>query len=227
MYPQSARGLICAEAGMKHFRACAVHYLRQWCDPNRESRLKDTDRQFVQQFQSRRGVTCEQLARFCFCYAVHRTIPGKDSSHKKYQAFANMLNRHRDAEVTPQFIEDRVEEMRRHYGARFLSAITKAFWMLRQDSVIIYDGYVRRALSLLSSQPGNGDYPRYVDSWLQFSQRPEMSEKLSNALAWLPDSRAARLLAKRDISTSRQIHSWSAEPWFRNRVLDIYLWSAN
>jgi hypothetical protein len=176
------------------FRQCAEHYLRQWCDPNRKSRFPDLDCDFVKQFQSRDGITCEQLARFFVCYAVARTIPGRDLPEDKYEKFVKMLKDHRRAAITPRFIEDRVEEMKRPYQKKLLSAISKAFWMLRQHPVVIYDGNACKGLGRFGLQPGNGDYSRYVKSWVEFSQRPNVSKQLRDALRWLPKSRAARSL---------------------------------
>lgn len=197
-----------------------------WCDPSREIRFgEDTDFKFVKQFQG--NVTCKELARLCVCYSVARTIPGKDPTHEKYRAFVNMLNRDRNTAVVQEnmadFIEDRVNEMEEHYGKRFLSAITKAFWMLKRHPIIIYDSNACKGLREFGLPPGsNGDYSRYVESWLQFSQRPEESQQLSAALAWLPESQASRSLAEQGI-TADQVRAWAIEPWFRDRVLDIYL----
>ena len=137
-----------------------------------------------------------------------------------------MLNRYRNTDLTrenmPGFIEDRVKEMEKHYGKRFLSAITKAFWMVKQHPIIIYDSNACKGLRRFNLPPGSGDYSRYVESWLQFSRRPGVSQQLSAALAWLPESRASRSLARRSI-TPDQVRAWAAEPWFRDRVLDILL----
>jgi hypothetical protein len=212
---------------VKTFRESAEHYLRQWCDAGRKGRFgEDTDWKFVRQFQ--KDVTCEGLARLCVCYTVARTIPGKDPTHEKYRAFANILNRDRNIYLTlenmPGFIEGRVKELEKHYGKRFLSAITKAFWMVKQHPVIIYDSNARKGLRRVGLSPGSGDYSRYVASWLEFYRRPKVSQQLSAALEWLPKSQASRSLREQGI-TSGQVRALGVKPWFRDRVTDIYLFS--
>ena len=219
---------------MQDFRASAEHFLQQWCDPDRKvngkhPRYSETDRSFVEQFS--RDFTCSELNRFCVCYAVHRTIPGiSDTTYSKYQAFVDMLKRHRHTlvkrEQVPHFIGERVDEMAHHYGKRFLSAVTKAFWMLRQHPIVIVDSYACKALRRLGFPATEGEYSRYVESWLELSGRPKESKELSDALTWLPDSPASRSLQDRGIATSEEVRNWAKQPWFRDRVIDMYLWFA-
>ena len=217
---------------MKDFRASAEHCLQQWCDPDRQidgkrPRYSETDNSFVEQFT--RDFTCTELHRFCVCYAVHRTIPGKDPTHKKYQPFVDMLKRHRQTPVTREdavrFIGERVDELVQHYGkGRPLSAVTKAFWMVKQHPMIIFDNNVSRGLGRLGLP--TGDYTRYVNSWLELSRRPKECKELLEALMWLPESPPARSLENRGIATTGQVRKWAEEPWFHDRVIDMYLWFA-
>lgn len=211
---------------MKTFSKCAERYLRMWCDPVRPGRFKDTDETFVRQFQ--RGVTCEELGRFFVCYAVARTIPGKDhEGYERYQPFRDMLEQHRNIEIVPEampgFIQTRVDEMAKQYGRRLLSAVTKAFWMLKQHPIIIYDSKASRGLRRHALQPGSGDYGRYVKSWRQFSELPKIKHELTEALAVLPESRLSGSLEERGIATKDEIRSLSRKPWFSDRVVDMYL----
>ena len=217
---------------MKDFHKAAEHFLEQWCDPERKidgkrPRYSETDLSFVEQFRG--NFTCGQLHRFCVCYAVARTVPGKDPTHGKYQTFVDMLKSHRHTLVTretmPRFVVDRVDEMATHYGKKFLSAVTKALWMVKQHPIVIFDSYAYRALVRLGLSP-EGDYSKYVGSWLEFSRRPKESRELSDALARLPESPAARSLEKRSIAETKQVREWAEQPWFRDRVVDMYLWFA-
>jgi len=112
----------------KSFRSCAEHYLTQWCEQ---------DRQFVQSF-ARGRVSCELLGRMCVKYEVARTVPGHGV--EKYAKFAGILNSHRKTvftrENTPEIIETARRNLERAYKANFLSAISKAFWMMKRHPVV-------------------------------------------------------------------------------------------
>ena len=171
------------------------------------------------------NVTRELLHHLCVEYSVARTIPGNGLA--KYQRFADMLNRHRDTVMTrantASVIEEELANMRNAYGANFLSAITKAFWMMKQHPVVIYDSYGWNGLQRLHLRPGYSGYHTYYDAWFRFFESPETQQGLDEALSWLPESPYMQgLLAARKIDGS-QIKSIAETQWLRNRVADRYL----
>lgn len=150
---------------MKTWRECAEHYLEQWWGQ---------DRRFVEEF-SDGEVTCETLRRFFYWYGVARTIPGnveKLGAEKKYKSFADMLNNYRDSAITrenvPEIIDVEVVKMGTAYGRYPWSATSKAFWMMKQHPVVIYDNYAWRGLQKLRLAPGYKTYRQYFNSWFRF-----------------------------------------------------------
>jgi hypothetical protein len=199
------------------FRSCAEHYLRQWCS---------YDRGFVRGFSSG-PVTCELLSKMCNRYGVARTLPGE--APQKYTKFAEMLNRNRDVQLTRPNVAETIERefrsMQEAYGKSFLSAITKAFWMMKRHPVAIYDANARRGLQKCDLPPGTNQYRVYFDSWLKFFEDSHTQRALDDALTWLPNSRSARRLLKMKSISEADIMELVASDWFRNRVVDIRLFS--
>jgi hypothetical protein len=196
----------------KSFRQCALHYLKQWCD---------YDRRFCRGFSSGL-ITCELLREICLQYGVDRTVPGHGP--EKYKEFVEMLNCYRDIQMTrqnvPDIIEEELRNMRRAYGGSFLSAITKAFWMMKRHPVVIYDSNVRGGLQHYRLPSGQNNYRIYYDSWFHFFECDDTQRRLQDATAWIRKSRGAS--KKPNISTD-ELNELAGSEWFRNRVTDIRL----
>ncbi len=201
----------------KSFRSCAEHYLRQWCS---------YDRGFVRGFSSG-PVTCELLSKMCYRYEVARTVPGHGP--QKYGKFAEMLNRNRDSQMTRQNVAEIIERefrsMQGAYGKRFLSAITKAFWMMKRHPVAIYDRNARQGLRRFGLPSGENNYLIYFDSWFKFFERPDVQRGLDDALAWLRGSPCALNLQKTQKLSSDELSKLARSEWFRNRITDMRLFS--
>jgi hypothetical protein len=196
----------------KSFRLCAEHYLKQWCD---------YDREFFLGF-SGGFVTCGLLREMCLKYGVDRTVPGRGP--EKYRQFVEMLNRYQNTEMArqdvPKIIEKELLKMREAYGSSFLSAITKAFWMMKRHPVVIYDSKARRGLRHYGLPPGDKDYRVYFDSWFSFFERDDTKHGLNDAMSWLrnlPNLRKRRKLSK------NELEEITGSEWFRNRVADMRL----
>lgn len=197
----------------KNFRDCANHYLKQWSEQDREFFLGFSGGQ----------VTCELLDRMCVKYQVARTVPGHGPD--KYRQFAEMLNRYRNTEMTrqnvPEIIEEELRKMRNVYGGKsFLSAISKAFWMMKRHPVVIYDKNVRKGLRHYGLPPGENNYDAYFDSWFRFFERDDTKRRVQDALAWL---RAWRNAPKRPRISADELEELAGSEWFANRVVDMHL----
>ena len=194
---------------MKSLRLCAEHYLRQWCNQ---------DRGFHIAFSSD-SIRCELLGKMCWDYQVARTVPGQGLA--KYEQFANMINRYRGITIerqdVPDIIEKELASMKSVYKKGFLSAITKAFWMMKRHPIVIYDSNARKGLRYFNLDPGDGDYRAYFDSWFSFFDRPEIQNGLTDAADWL--------LEKKKIQ-DEQLRNFVKSDHFRNRVTDMRLFYA-
>ena len=199
----------------KSFRASTEHYLKQWCN---------LDRQLFFGF-SQGPVTCELLAKMCNAYQVARTVPGHNE--ERYNRFAEMLNNYRHTEVTrqtvPEIIEHECRSMHEAYGKSLLSAITKAFWMMKRHPVVIYDSNVRRGLARCGLQSGTNNYGVYFDSWFKFFERKDVQHSIDEAMAWLAASPQTRSLLRKQELTHAQLRELVGSQWFRNRVADMRL----
>jgi hypothetical protein len=199
----------------KSFRLCAEHYLRQWCEQ---------DRELFRGF-SNGPVTCELLHKMCVKYQVYRTVPGHGL--QRYEQFVVMLNRRQNTVMTRQSVPDIVVEelgnMKKAYGVRFLSAITKAFWMMKRHPVVIYDSNARKGLRSYGLPPGENNYSVYYHSWFEFFEKRDTTNALDDASAWLRNPRNARTARK---LSSRELKDIVESDWFRNRVADMRLFYA-
>jgi hypothetical protein len=147
------------------WRWCAEDYFTQLWWPQ--------DRELMREFSE--NVTCEMLHNLCVLYRVARTIPGYGIA--KYRPFVDMLNRRRGTAMTrenvPSIIEEELSNMRRVYGKKFLSALTKALWMMKQHPIAIYDSYAWEGLRRRGLAPGYDGYRGYYKAWLGFFEQPD------------------------------------------------------
>ena len=202
---------------MTSWRQAAEYYLKVW---------DSDDRHLLPKF-SACEVTCEVLHDLCVRYSVARTIPGHVEElglEGKYRPFADMLNRYRDAVMTrgnvADIIDREVENMRKPYGGTCLwSAISKAFWMMKRDPVIIYDNFAWEGLRRLGLKPGYNTYREYFNSWFRFFEQEETKAGLDHALEWLPSSPYTQRLLKAGYLDASELSS----VWFRKRVTDMWL----
>jgi hypothetical protein len=208
-----------------HFwRDCAEIYLeKMWFGQGEQ------DKRLVAEF-SNGVVTCEMLRDLCSPakYGVARTVPGHGPD--KYKRFADMLNGYHNTVMTrenvPGIIEREFVNMRNTYGKGFLSAITKAFWMMKQHPVVIYDSNAWKGLQRLGLAPGSDGYPTYFNSWFRFFDDPQTQNGLDEALSWLPESSSASGLIESGRTDASEIGRLALSPLFRNRVTDIRLFYA-
>jgi len=194
---------------MKSWRLCAEHYLKQW---------SDQDSEFHASF-SGNDVACELLGEMCWKYQVARTVPGRGTA--RYKHFAEMLSKYREQVIRPQEVADIIEKelasMKGIYHKGFLSAITKAFWMMKGHPIVIYDSNARKGLRYFNLNPGDNDYRTYFNSWFTFFDRRETQDGLTDAVEWLLKTKKIKDENLRDFVKSDD---------FRNRVTDMRLFYA-
>ena len=132
-----------------------------------------------------------------------------------------MLNSYRTKiikqKAVPNIIEKELAHMNRIYDKRFLSAITKAFWMMKGHPIVIYDSNARKGLRHFNLNPGDNDYRKYFNSWVEFFDRRETQDGLTDAVEWLLKTKKIKDENLRDFVKSDD---------FRNRVTDMRLFYA-
>jgi hypothetical protein len=208
---------------MASWQQCAELYLEEiWCPQ---------DRQLVRDLSSRK-VTCEMLHDLCCQYGVARTIPGHIEEiglEGKYRPFVDMLNKYRTTVMTrasvPRVIDEEVVNMREKYKGRSLwSAISKAFWMMKQHPVVIYDNFAWRGLQSLRLAPGYKTYREYFDAWFKFFEKRETQAALDRTCSSLFDSPVVRSLVTAGKLSAGELERIAESIWFRNRITDMCLW---
>ncbi len=102
------------------------------------------------------------------------------------------------------------------YGKRDVrSATTKILWLKVRSPMIIYDSQVRKAL-----RTKKGDLSAFNHAWK--AKYESAREHIADAC-----SRLATVLeytADTSVATTAYVQSLANEEWFKQRVLDIYLW---
>jgi hypothetical protein len=100
-----------------------------------------------------------------------------------------------------------------------LSAASKLLWLRHKLPFIIYDSRAVNALRDLGGTFENANYSEYCDCWrAQYHQR---EEAIKEAAARLHEVRTFLPPWHR---TEAELRALVSEPWFRERVFDIYLW---
>jgi hypothetical protein len=200
-----------------NWRECAEYYLKEVWAPH--------DRKLIRDFSARK-VTCEVVHDLCVRYSVARTIPGhyEEVGAEKYRPFVNMLNRYRDAIMTkdnvPDIIDREVANMRKYYkGRTFESAISKAFWMMKQHPIVIYDTFAWYGLQRVGLKPSDYSYRTYFNSWFRFFEQKLTQIALDDAVKHLTGLPYTQEPIRAGTITAADLES----AWFRNRVTDMRL----
>ena len=119
----------------------------------------------------------------------------------------------------PRLIQS-IENVRSKISARYLgrgvtSLTTKFLWLKMKSPIVIYDRRARRALR---TEPD--DLKEYYSRW-----RTEFSllyDEISVACASLP---RVHEYSAPDAPTPQYVEKITSQPWFKERVFDVYLWS--
>lgn len=195
------------------FDFCALQFLNQWLEKEKSYcemlASPDMDTQRL------------ALAKAGGHFRVARNLPTqfeKEKNFTRYQPVLEVLNN--IDEVNLSNVTDVVNEARKrisdHYGGRnVLSLTTKFLWLKVKSPVRIYDKQARIALNIKE-----GDFTAFNDA---FSERyAACEERILDACSNLKNilSYSVRPEMRQD-----EIEKISSEHWFRERVLDIYLWN--
>lgn len=198
---------------VRTFDFCALQFLNQWIE--KESIYCDGLAQSSQELQ--RAALVEAAAHF----RIARNLPIKFESERKvprYQPIVEVLSGL--GEVTPGNVEDVIravhQEISSCYGnRRVLSLVTKILWLKFKSPVRIYDKQARIALGTTED-----DFPSFN---YEFSVRLESCTKeIEQACANLKEVISYTV---NPAALPSEIDEIVNQKWFRERVLDIYLWN--
>lgn len=198
---------------IRTFDYCALQFLNQWLE--KESNYCDALAQDSPDVQ--RTALLGAAAHF----RIARNLPTKyelKQNHQRYQPVIEVLNGL--GEVNPANVEHVVEEThqaisQRYGNRRVLSLVTKFLWLKVKLPVRIYDRQARIALGTQE-----GDYPSFNN---EFSTRfdkcaKEIDRACENLKSVLP-------YTVKPAMTAFDVDTLVKQQWFKERVLDIYLWN--
>ena len=188
---------------------CALRFLYQWQLRERVLHGQIADNPSLQQIRS-------ALQYF----QVARNFKGLGSDEAAPQAVADALGQ---VDGNPQLSpEQKVFELASRFEERFdhfnLAAASKLFWLKHRRPYIIYDSRAVKALKDLGCNFGNANYSEYCECWRkQYRRRQKQIKQAASRLhlvrKFLPQP-----------ATKAQLSAFASQPWFLERVFDIYLW---
>lgn len=198
---------------IRTFDFCALQFLNQWLD--KESRYcellasKDLERQ-------RRG-----LVQAGGHFRIARNLPKMFEPANGLSRYQPVLDILKEIDcVSPSKVADIVKNKQQRissqYGGRsVLSLTTKFLWLKFKSPVRIYDSQARIALGT-----EQGDFASFNEA---FSARyAENKDQIIEACGKL---KSVTSYSVRPDMTELEIDGIVSEQWFRERVLDIYLWN--
>ncbi len=118
----------------------------------------------------------------------------------------------------------KVMELAQRFKERFdqfnLSAASKLLWLRNRSPYLIYDKRAVTALDRLGNKFKKGDYSAYREIWTEeYEKRRDAIADASRGLVALPKNYTAAFSL-----TDDEFTKIVQEPWFCERVFDIYLW---
>lgn len=197
------------------FEFCSLHYLNQWI-------LRDSG-------------YCEALAngsedeklnalyKAAAFYRISRNLPlaaDENIGLPRYKPLLDVLDSVRPSDFKANVIqgirevESAISKKYRDKGV--LSLTTKVLWLKLKRPIIIYDARARQAIGTKDR-----DLHRYYSEWRRAFKRH--SEQIVAACGKLVTM--SKYTIDEDIATPRYIKDITAEPWFHERVFDVYLWN--
>lgn len=198
---------------VRTFDFCALQFLNQWLEKEagycNKLLSKDIDERL------------EALTAAAAHFRVARNLPTKYEKAKNLRRYEPVLDALEDlGPVTSDNITNVLanahQRISSEYGQRNVLSLTSKFlWLKFKNPIRIYDRKARIALST-----EEGDYPSFYHA---FSKRyAECQEQIEQA--------CANLVNVVSYSVQPSMNRWELEslvmsPWFRERVLDIYLWN--
>ncbi len=198
------------------FNYWALHYLNLWLSK---------DRKFCEALQGDdEAVKLQALTEAATFYRVARNLPRAhdvDNGIPRYKPVLEVIdalapNTFLGTQLIPS-IRGVMSQISERYGGRgVMSLTTKFLWLKMKSPIVIYDRQARNALGTNS-----GDIDAYYSRWRE--QFNLSCNEIDAACATLP--RVHEYSVAPDLATPRYIEGIASQPWFKERVFDVYLWS--
>lgn len=199
-----------------NFNYFALHYLNLWLS---------NDRNFCETLEGHDDARkLRALTKAAAFYRVARNLPKAYDVEKgipRYKPVLDVIDAldpitFQGPQLIPS-IEGVLSEISRRYGGqKVVSLTTKFLWLKMKSPIVIYDSRARKALG---TKPG--DIRDYYSQWRD--QYNSYCSEISAACDSLP--RVHEYSVAPDVATPQYIEGVASQPWFMERVFDVYLWS--
>jgi hypothetical protein len=199
-----------------NFNYWALHYLNLWLSK---------DRKFCEALEGDdEAAKLHALTEAAAFYRVARNLPKAHDVDKqilRYKPVLDVIDALTPITFQePQLISSIMEvrsQISQRYGDRGVTSLTTKFlWLKMKSPIVIYDSQARKALG---TKPG--DIPAYYSRWRE--QFNSFCDEINAACASLP--RVHEYSAAANVPTPQYIQGIASQPWFKERVFDVYLWS--
>lgn len=191
------------------FEYYALQYLLMW---------QQIDRPIHDSMQ--KGISHENVRMVLSKYRVARSF--KDVAKiEKSGAILTALNEMSDmeSELPAERVKILVSKLSVPFGRNNLSAATKLLWFRYRHPFVILDSLAVATLKQLNPKFNPLEYSEFEAVWRD--EYNKCKDKIASAVARLPELQP--FFSKwHDSPTS--IESTVCEPWFSERVFDVYLW---
>lgn len=207
------------------FEYCSLQYLNQWLvnDKGYCDALSGND-------EEKKLSALKNAATF---YRIARTLPLKYDEERGLGRLEpvldildgikpnNFQNSSPNNEKVINEIEKIASEISEQYGnaKKMLSATTKFLWLKLKQPILIYDSRARNALEEKGKPLDN--YYKYYEKWRK--EFEVHKKQVEDACVELSNHHLYAIVQTAGIK--KYIKGVSAEPWFHERVFDIYLWN--
>jgi len=199
-----------------NFNYFALHYLNLWLSK---------DRKFCEALEGQdEAAKLGALAEAAAFYKVARNlrkVHDVENGILRYKPVLDVIDplapiTFQGAQLIPS-IMDVESQISQRYGDRgVMSLTTKFVWLKMKSPIVIYDSRARKALG---TNPG--DIHAYYSRWRE--QFNSSCNEISAACASLP--RVHEYSEAPKLATPQYIEGIASQPWFKERVFDVYLWS--
>jgi hypothetical protein len=190
------------------FEYCALRFLLQW--EQREKALHD-------EFAG--NPTLTQIRSALRYFQVARTFAGLASDEAAQDVADALRQVDDDSHLSPEVkVTTLASRFREKFNQFNLSASSKLFWLKHREPYVIYDSRSVAALRDFGGSFDNANYGEYCKCWREQYIRRQLAIKqaasrLREIRSFLPYDR-----------TEAELTTLASQPWFVERVFDIYLW---
>jgi len=145
----------------------------------------------------------------------------EDPANLAFIAEALLRVRDQGSSSPSEKVNQLANDFRVHFDRFNLSAASKLLWLTHRKPFVIYDSRAVEALASLSPRRFNyRDYKAYDEVWHEEYQKVE--DAVRDAAIQLPKARPFMRSALHQ--SDQELLRMTTEPWFMERVFDIFLW---